>query len=191
LFFFSYRSYQQDLVIYRFRSIDKVISYKIFSLRSPIVNGTNYRWPKIDVFSYQENSTHIYAYPKHEHSLAKMNYIQKTNIEPTYLRLLGPLLVPSPYNPRKSLKATIKLGRSNVFYVCEGNTFLHRYNQKSIETWRLPCEELYQSYSFVQSRYNSTNSLCYEELISSQHNQSLSLYVYKCDEDLPRTFTKQ
>jgi hypothetical protein len=173
--------------MYRFGNMNKVTSYKIFSLRSPIVNGTNYRWPKIDIFSYQENSTHIYAYPKHQHNPGTMSYITKDNVEPIYLRLLGPLLVPSPYHPRKSLKAMMRLGRSNAFYVCEGNTFLHRYNQKAIEPWRLPCEELHKSYPFVKSQHNSTTGLCYEELISSQQNQSLSLYVYKCDEDLQRT----
>ncbi len=180
------QNYQQNLVIYRFINIYKISSYKIFSLNSPIINGTNYRWPKIDIFPYEENSTHIYAYPKQQHNLGTMNYILKTNIEPIYLRLLGPILVPSPYHPRKSLKAMIKLGQSNVFYVCEGNRFLHRYNQKSNETWRVPCEELHKSYLFVKSQYNSTNNLCSEQLISYQKNQSLSLYVYKCDEDLQK-----
>jgi hypothetical protein len=118
-----------------------------------------------------------------------MNYITKNYTEPIYLRLLGPLLVPSPYHPRKSLKAMIKLGRSNVFYVCEGNTFLHRYNKGPTEIWRLPCKELHESYSFVKSQHNSTSGLCYEQLISSQQNQSLSLYIYKCDEHLQRTLT--
>jgi hypothetical protein len=155
-----------------------------------MINNTNYRWPKIDIFSYEENSTHIYAYPKHQHNLGTMNYISKTDIEPIYLRLFGPLLVPSPYHLRKSLKAVIRLGRSNVFYACDGNTVLHRYNQESVYAWRLPCNELHKTYSFVKSTRNSTKNLCYEELISYQQNQSLSLYVYKCDEDLQRTLSK-
>ncbi len=74
------KSYKLDLVLYRFRNIYGLISYKIFSRQSPIVNGTNYRWPKIDLFPYQENSTHIYASPKHEHNLGTMKYINKKNI---------------------------------------------------------------------------------------------------------------
>jgi hypothetical protein len=120
-----------------------------------------------------------------------MNYIIKDYIQPIYLRLLGPLLVPSPYHPRRSLKAMIKLGRSNVFHVCEGNTFFHRSNRQATETWRVPCEELQKSFAFVRAERNSTNGLCYEELISLQQNHSLSVYIYKCEEDLPRTLTKQ
>jgi hypothetical protein len=111
---FSGQSYQQDLVVYRFENVFKVTSYKIFSLRSPIVSRTNYHWPKIDIFPYEEDATHIYAYPTHKHNLGTMNYITKTNIESLYLRLLDPLLVPSPYNLPLSLGAMIKLGRSNL-----------------------------------------------------------------------------
>ncbi|CAF0719627.1 unnamed protein product [Rotaria sp. Silwood1] len=180
-------SFHNDLIVYRFKNIHKVTSYKIFSLRSPIVNRTNYRWPKIDIFPYEENDTHIYAYPKHHHNLGTMNYIAKTNVEPIYLRILGPLLVPSPRNLRLSLKAMIKLGRSNVFYACEGNTFLHRYNRGPTETWRVPCKELHNTYPFVKNKRNATTSLCFEELKFPHLNQSLSLYKYRCEEDLPRT----
>jgi len=180
-------SFHKDLVVYRFRNIYKVTSYKIFSLRSPLVNRAKYRWPKIDIFPYEENATHIYAYPKHQHNLGTMNYIAKTNIEPVYLRILGPLLVPSPYDPRLSLKAMVRLGRSSVFYACEGNTFLHRYNRGPTETWRVPCAELHRNYPFVRNVRNQTSGLCFEELRFPQVEQSISLYQYRCKEDLPRT----
>ena len=179
----------QDLVIYRFRNIYGMESYKIFSLRSPRVNGTDYRWPKIDLFPYQENSTHISAYPKHQHNLGTMSSMNRTDIHPLYPRLLGPLLVPSPYHPRKSLKAMIKLGRSDLFDVCEGNRYSDRDNQQLREPWRVPCKELHQSYLFVQSQRNASNGLCSEQLISSQRNETLSFYLYQCDEYLPRTLT--
>ncbi|CAF3330346.1 unnamed protein product [Rotaria socialis] len=180
-------SFHNDLVVYRFKNIHRVTSYKIFSLRSPLVNKTNYRWPKIDIFPYEENKTHIYAYPKHQHNLGTMNYLAKSDLEPIYLRILGPLLVPSPRHLRLSLKAMIKLGRSNLFYACEGNTFLHRYNRGPTETWRVPCKELHRTYPFVQNERNLTTSLCFEELKFPQLNQSLSLYQYRCAEDLRRT----
>jgi hypothetical protein len=97
-----------------------------------------------------------------------MNYIAKSNIEPVYLRILGPLLVPSPRQLRLSLKAMVRLGRSSVFYACEGNTFLHRYN-------RGPAE------------YDPIDGLCSEQLRFPQLNQSLSIYKFRCDENLPRT----
>ncbi|CAF0966335.1 unnamed protein product, partial [Didymodactylos carnosus] len=62
-------SYTNDLIIYPFRNIYRVTSYKIFSSRSKQVNGTKYRWPKIDLFPYYENKTHLSAYPKHRHNL--------------------------------------------------------------------------------------------------------------------------
>ena len=162
-------------------------SYKIFSLRSPIVNRTNYRWPKIDIFPYEENATHIYAYPKHQHNLGTMNYLAKSNVDPVYLRILGPLLIPSPRQPRSSLKAMVKLGRSSVFYACEGNTFLHRYNRGPTEHWRVPCKELHRTYPFVRNERNATSNLCSEELRFPQLQQSLSFYKYRCEENLPRT----
>lgn len=175
------------MVVYRFRNIYKVTSYKIFSIRSPIVNRTNYRWPKIDIFPYEENSTHIYAYPKHRHNLGTMSHIAKHHIEPVYLRILGPLLVPSPHNPRLSLQAMVRLGKANVFYACEGNTFLHRYNRGPADNWRVPCLELHKTYPFVYSQRNDTSRLCFEELKYPRLDQSLSLYKYECAEALPRT----
>jgi hypothetical protein len=116
-----------------------------------------------------------------------MNYIAKSNVEPVYLRVLGPLLVPSPRHPRISLKAMVRLGRSNLFYVCEGNTFLHRFNRSPLDNWRVPCKELHKTYPFVKGERNETNNLCFEELKYPQLNQSLSLYKYRCEEDLQRT----
>lgn len=116
-----------------------------------------------------------------------MNYLAKNNVNPVYLRVLGPLLVPSPRQPRLSLKSMVKLGRSNVFYACEGNTFLHRYNRGPADNWRVPCKELHRTYPFVKTQRNETTSICVEELKYPELNQSLSLYMYRCEEDLPRT----
>ena len=116
-----------------------------------------------------------------------MNYLAKHHVEPVYLRVLGPLLVPSPHNLRFSLRAMVRLARPNIFYACEGNTFLHRYNRGSIDSWRVPCKELHETYPFVKSRRNATNGLCFEELKFPRLNQSLSLYIYRCKEDLKRT----
>ena len=182
-------TFQKHIVVYRFRNVHRVTSYKIFSLRSPLVNRTNYRWPKIDIFPYEENATHIYAYPKHQHNLGTMNYLAKSNVDPVYLRILGPLLVPSPRQPRLSLKSMIKLGRANLFNACEGNTFLHRYNRGPTDNWRVPCIELHKTYPFVRAERNSTSGICFEELKYPQLNQSLSLYMYRCEEHLPRTLS--
>ncbi|UJR26431.1 hypothetical protein I4U23_007762 [Adineta vaga] len=180
-------SFHNDLVVYLFKNVYKVTSYKIFSLRSPIVNRTNYRWPKIDIFPYEENATHIYAYPKHQHNLGTMNYLAKSNVDPVYLRILGPLLVPSPRQPRFSLKSMVRLGRANVFHTCEGNTFLHRHNRGPADNWRVPCKELHKTYPFVKAERNATTNICFEELKFPQLNQSLSLYTYRCEEELSRT----
>jgi hypothetical protein len=116
-----------------------------------------------------------------------MNYIAKSNIEPVYLRILGPLLIPSPRNPRLSLKAMVKIGHASVFHACEGNTFLHRHNRGPAETWRVPCKELHKTYPFVRNERNATNGLCFEELRFPHLNQSLSLYQFQCEDDLRRT----
>jgi len=92
-----------------------------------------------------------------------MDYLAKSNVDPVYLPILGPLLVPSPRQPRLSLKSMIKLGRENVFQICVGNTFLHRYNREVRQTRRIPCKKLHVTYPFVRAKRNSTSGICFEE----------------------------
>jgi len=106
-----------------------------------------------------------------------MDYLAKSNVDPVYLPILGPLLVPSPRQPRLSLKSMIKLGRENVFQICVGNTFLHRYNREVRQTRRIPCKKLHVTYPFVRAKRNSTSGICFEEWKYPQLNHSLSLYV--------------
>ncbi len=187
IFYFSGPLYRKDLVVYEFRNSQRVTSYKIFSINSPHVNRTHYRWPKIDVFPYQQSRTHIFAFPRHKHNIGTMNYLAKTDVQPIHLRPLGPLLVPSPRNLRSSLKAMVQLGQSSVFHVCEGNTFLHRQNRASAETWRVPCHILSTSYPFVKSQRDSMSGICTEMLLFNNQKKYLTLFKYKCDEHLPRT----
>ncbi len=180
--------YRKDLVVYQYRNAHRVTSYKIFSIDSSRVSRTHYRWPKIDLFPYQQSRTHIYAYPHHKHNIGTMGYLAKTDVQPTHLRPLGPLLVPTPRNLHRSLKAMIRLGQSNVFYVCEGNSFLHRRNRAATEVWRVPCAALSSSYPFVTSYRDPTSEICTEMLVFNHNGKkTLSLYKYKCDEHLPRT----
>ena len=185
--FFSAPLYRKDLVVYQYRNTQRVTSYKIFSIHSSRINRAQYRWPKIDVFPFRESRTHIFAFPRHKHNLGTMDYLAKTDVDPIHLRPLGPLLVPSPQNLRRSLSAMIKLGQSNLFYVCEGNTFLHRQNRASTETWRIPCQSLSTSYPFVKSFRDSNSAICTEKLFFNNNTTNLSLYKYKCHENLPRT----
>jgi hypothetical protein len=185
--YFSDALYRKDLVVYQYRNTHRVTSYKIFSTRSTRVNRAEYRWPKIDVFPYQESRTHIFAFPRHKHNLGTMNYLAKTDVHPIHLRPLGPLLVPSPQNLRQSLSAMVRLGQSNIFYVCEGNTFLHRQNRASSDTWRVPCKSLSTSYPFVKSSRNSKTGICTEKLLLTDNKKYLSLFKYKCHENIPRT----
>ena len=179
--------YRKDLVVYQYRNSQRVTSYKIFSIRSSRVDRAEYRWPKIDVFPYQESRTHIFAFPRHRHNLGTMNYLSKLDVHPIHLRPLGPLLVPSPRNLRQSLSAMVRLGRANLFHVCEGNTFLHRQNQALGEPWRVPCQSLSTSYPFVKSSRDSDSGICTEKLLFNNNEKSLSIYKYKCDENLQRT----
>jgi hypothetical protein len=188
ILYFSALVHRKNLVVFQYRNVHRVTSYKIFSIDSSRVRGTHYRWPKIDVFPYQESRTHVFAFPHHRHNLGTMGYLAKTDVQPTHLRLLGPLLVPTPRNLNPSLKAMVRLGQSNLFYVCEGNSFLHRQNRASPEVWRVPCEALSSSYPFVTSYRDSKTKICTEMLVFNHNRKkNLSLYKYKCDEHLPRT----
>ncbi|CAF1037586.1 unnamed protein product [Didymodactylos carnosus] len=82
-----------------------------------------------------------------------MDHILKSNVYPTYLRPLEAILIPSPYDTKILLKAMVKL-RSNIFYTCEGNTFLHRENRRLTKIRRLPYKQLRDSYPFVNSQYD-------------------------------------
>lgn len=132
----------------------------------------------------------MFAYPHHRHNYGTMHPLNKSLVYPTRLRPLGPLLVPTPHSLQKSLDAMVRLGKSNLFQVCQGNTFLHRQNRVSSESWRVPCQLLIQSYPFVKSERNSDTQICSEVLLLNMNNnqtKSLSSYKYKCGEFLPRT----
>jgi hypothetical protein len=111
-----------------------VTSYKIFSIDSSRVSRTHYRWPKIDLFPYQQSRTHIYAYPHHKHNIGTMGYLAKTDVQPTHLRPLGPLLVPTPRNLHRSLKAMIRLGQSEML------VFNHN-GKKILSLYKYKCDE--------------------------------------------------
>ncbi|UJR29322.1 hypothetical protein I4U23_010534 [Adineta vaga] len=168
--------YRQDLVVYQYRNTRRVTSYKIFSIYSSLIDGTHYRWPKIDMFPYQQNRTHVFEFPRHDHNLGTMKYLSITDLEPFHLRLLGPLLIPSPRHLLSSLRAMIQLAKANVFVACEGNKFLLRQNRPSTESWRVPCRVLTPSYPFVKSDYDPNNKLCTESIIfNNRTNLNFSL----------------
>ena len=168
--------YRKDLIVYQFRNTRRVTSYKIFSIYSTRVERTQYRWPKIDIFPYQQSHTHVFAFPRHDHDLGTMKYLPITDLEPFHLRILGPLLIPSPRNLSPSLRAMIRSEKTSVFVACEGNKFLHRQNRPSGESWRIPCRILTPSYPFVKSNYDPKNELCTESVIFNDI-ANLSLYM--------------
>jgi len=132
----------------------------------------------------------MFAYPHHQHNYGTMRPLNKSLVYPTHLRPLGPLLVPTAHSLRTSLDAMVRLGKSNLFRACQGNTFLHRQNRASSESWRIPCRLLLQSYPFVKSQRNFDTQICSEVLLLNMNNsqmKSLSSYKYKCNEFLPRT----
>lgn len=119
-----------------------------------------------------------------------MSFFPKNDLYPLVLRPLGPVLLPSPANLRRAIRAMIRLGQSNIFDVCEGNTFLHRQNRVSTETWRVPCRALISSYPFVKSQRYANRKLCTEILVFNQSiEHPLSTYFYQCNDYLPRTLT--
>ncbi|CAF1109713.1 unnamed protein product [Adineta ricciae] len=177
--------YQQDLFVHQFQNTRRVTSYKVFSIHSTRVEGTYYRWPKIDIFPYQQSRTHVFAHPRQDHNLGTMKYLAKTDIEPYHLRLLGPLLLPSPRHIHPTLKAMIRSGKSDVFNVCEGNKFLHRENRATTDLRRVPCYTLTSHYPFVKSGYNSSSNLCSEAVVFKEKTHSL--FLYECKESLRRT----
>lgn len=183
--YFSAPLYQQDLFVHQYQNTRRVISYKVFSIHSIRIEGTYYRWPKIDIFPYQQSRTHVFAHPRQDHNLGTMKYLAKTDVEPYQLRVLGPLLLPSPRHVHPAFKAMIRWGKSDVFNACEGNQFLHRENRATTGLCRVPCAILTSYYPFVKADYNSSSDLCSEEVVFK--GKANSLFLYECKENLQRT----
>ncbi|CAF1015218.1 unnamed protein product [Adineta ricciae] len=79
-----------------FRNTRRVISYKFYSLHSTPIERAQYRWPKIDIFPYQQSQTHVFAFPRPHRNTGTIKYLSVTYLEPFPRRILGPLLIPNP-----------------------------------------------------------------------------------------------
>jgi hypothetical protein len=116
----------------------------------------NQNWPQIEIYFYKENL--------------------KSEIFSLHLRPFGPILLFNLPNPH----AMISIQRLNI---CESLSWDHQL-EKQTDQWRIPCEQLYSVYSFVQTRYKWRQGYC-EEILKSKHipYQTLSYFRYTCQEN--------
>ncbi|CAF2381282.1 unnamed protein product [Rotaria sp. Silwood2] len=148
--------------------------YKIF------VEGKT--WPQIELYFYQENSTCIFDSHNNNKLNMKIGYLQKNDVFPFQLRPFGPLLIHTIRNPH----AMISSQRLNI---CENLPWNHRLD-KATDTnhkSRIPCEQLYKVYSFVQSKQSWRRGYCEETLKTKRvPHRTLSYFRYICQESIVR-----
>ncbi|CAF0760954.1 unnamed protein product [Rotaria sp. Silwood1] len=131
-------------------------------------------WPQIEIYFYQENSTHIFDSYNNNHLNMKIGYLQKNDVFPFQFRPFGPILIHSIRNPY----AMISLPKLNI---CENLAWNHRL-EKATDTdhqRRIPCEQLYKIYSFVQSRQSWRRGYC-EETLKTKRVPHRTLSYFRC-----------
>lgn len=134
-------------------------------------------WPQIQIYFYQQNSTHIYDNDK---SIIKIGYLDKKHVFPLHLRPFGPILLFSINNPQSIIS-------NEVLNTCETMSWNHQLEKQTDmnHQGRIPCEQLNKIYSFVQSRYSWRRGYC-EETLKTQRipYKSLSYFRYTCQENM-------
>ncbi|CAF3549550.1 unnamed protein product [Rotaria sordida] len=137
-------------------------------------------WPQIEIYFYQENSTHIFDSYNNDELNMKIGYLQKTDVFPFQFRPFGPILIYSIRNPY----AMISITRLDI---CENLPWNHRLEKEtdSDHQSRIPCEQLYEVYSFVQTRQSWRRGYCEETLKTKRIAQrTLSYFRYICQENI-------
>ena len=117
---------------------------------------------------------------KNNKSTIKIDYLQKNDVVPLHLRPFGPILLISTENSQSMLSM-------RQLNVCESMSWNHQLRKQTDydNQWRIPCEQLYSVYSFVQSRHSWRRGYC-EETVKTQRIpfKTLSYFRYSCRENI-------
>ena len=100
-------SYKPDYGLYRQKTdSDKPYLWKFFSTNGQKVPFQDFRWPLVDIFFWEENTTHVWnADPRF--SSSKFSW-PKSHVFPLRKRPLGPIEVNSPCDPHSIIAHTFK-----------------------------------------------------------------------------------
>jgi hypothetical protein len=122
-------------------------------------------WPQIEIYFFEE----------------KLNInIGFHNVFPLHLRPFGPLLLSTFHNSH----TIIPIQKLNI---CESLSWNYQLGKETDidHQWRIPCEQLHQVYSFVQTRYSWQRGYC-EETLETKYRpyRILSYFRYRCQENI-------
>ncbi len=145
--------------------------YKIFT--------ENKLWPQIEIYFFQDNSNETFD-SYYNQSNIKTDYLQKNNAFPLHLRPFGPILLISIPNHQ----ALISMRQFNV---CQSISWNHQLGKPTDmeNQWRIPCEQLYGVYPFVQPRHSWRRGYCEETLKTKRIPfKTLSYFRSSCQENI-------
>ena len=144
------------------------------------ISHQNQRWPQIEIYFYQENSKQIFDSNNNKKNLTtmKIGYLNKTDIFPLHFRPFGPIFLHSIRN----FQAMISIEQLNN---CQSMSWDHRL-RKQIDInlqYQISCEQLYRTYSFVQTRSSWRRGYCEETLKARRAPfRTLSYFRNTCQE---------
>ena len=133
-------------------------------------------WPHVEICFYNETAYEIFDSLGDGHRTFTTKSLLRKDVFPGHLRPFGPLLLFSMNNSR----AVVSVDTLNT---CENSPWDHQQETPTAanEQWRVPCVDLYGTYSFVQSKSHWRRGHCEDTLhTSNPPRRALSYFRRTC-----------
>ncbi|CAF0868523.1 unnamed protein product [Adineta steineri] len=146
--------------------------HKFYFPWSPQAGKQNWSYPCVDVFYFDENSTHIWRINSDEKSMNDCP-VSKHNIFPLVWRLFGRIWLPAPREPLIIFEIHRWTAIGEWYYA---KNYSHKYERTlSIMNDRARPHELYPYYPWVQRSCSQTH--CIEQLITMDDNTNITIHT--------------
>ncbi|KAH9500859.1 hypothetical protein Btru_073170 [Bulinus truncatus] len=134
-------------------SARKSCSWKLFPASAEPLKGLPWKWPYLDIFFYQENSTHIWDVCA---SYITQFSFKKSAVFPLRRRPFLGLNLSAPKDPKAVIENNYNIAD------CESSTLIHRWEIVKNPV-RVPCSSLHAIHPFVTRTF--MNGGCNETLV--------------------------
>ncbi|CAF0900245.1 unnamed protein product [Adineta steineri] len=146
--------------------------HKFYFPWSPQAGKQNWSYPCVDVFYFDENSTHIWRINSVEKSMNDCP-VSKHNIFPLVWRPFGRIWLPTPREPLIIFEIHRWTAIGEWYYA---KNYSHKYERTlSIMNDRARPHELYPYYPWVQRSCSQT--YCIEQLITMDDNTNITIHT--------------
>lgn len=162
-----------------FSIVEYLFVFKMFHKNTPRVNQNLWKFPFIDLSTFQHNKTHF-------NTVILQAVSEKASVYPLRLRPFGKYWLPAPKKPTHFLAAA---NRFNVTKECTRGNWNHR-TDKPLKVDTVPCQELKDYYPIVEfDRFATINgqTVQIESVTYKSRNKAVHLLYY--DEVIPITIT--